>query len=120
VNCHTPPIIHSPPPRRPRNLPLERQITDMAAKAVDASWDGGPLSDYAHERAAPFGGVRTNLDWRREVKEELADARNYICWGLEEVWEAYEAGDVLAGEQVVHGLTALSGVLRAWDALQRW
>ena len=118
MNCRSPAPRwpHEPPTTRPRNIPLERELTVMAANAVDFLDDQG-LSDFADHRALP-GGVRLTLDWRREAMEELADCRNYIVWGIEGFWSGYLNGEPEACKQVAFGLTALGAVVRAWDALR--
>ena len=116
MNCAAPRWPYTSPNTRPRNIRLERELTAMAAEAVDFLDDCG-LSDFADHRALP-GGVRLALDWRREAMEELADCRNYIVWGIEGHWEGYLDGDPDASKQVALGLTALSSVVRAWDALR--
>jgi len=104
------------PVHRPRNVELERQLTDMAVQTLEGITNDGGLSDFADRRALP-GGVRIAMDWRREAMEELADCRNYLAWGGETFWDGYQAGDPEAGKQVAQGLTALAAVVRAWHAL---
>lgn len=78
--------------------------------------DTGGLDDLADRRAHP-GGVRPDLDADREAREELADARNYLLWGIERVHARYLEGDQDAGDEVRRRLTALSYVIEAWHAL---
>jgi hypothetical protein len=106
---------------RPRNLDLERELVELAARSAgfyDVHGNGDPagIDDFADRRALP-GGVRIGLDPEREALEELADARNYLVWGCERDYQAYLDGDAVAGDRVRRRLEALSGVLRAWHAL---
>lgn len=101
---------------RPRNLSLERHLTETAAKAAGLP-DGNALSHFADSRALP-GGVRPGLQSRQEIAEELADARNYAVWGIEPLWEAYQAGDTEATQEVAQLLHALSLIVAAFHGLQ--
>ena len=112
-------------PTVPRDHALERRLSALAAQAAGLTIpgpEGKPvghtfgLDEYADHRAFP-GGVRTGLDADRETCEELADARNYLLWGLVPLVERFERGDVEAGEQYARRLRALSHVVRAWHAL---
>lgn len=103
------------PQMRDRDLSLERELTQLAAKAAGLL-DAGGIDDYANARALP-GGVRPGLDFEREMREELADARNYACWAVEPLWAAHQAGDPDASKQVAKTLQALSAVVKAWHAL---
>jgi hypothetical protein len=114
VNCRVP-IIHTPPPVRPRNEQLEAHIMAMANRVVDKLDDGG-LSAYANTRTLP-GGVRTNQNWRDHARQELGDCRNYLVWDTEDHWDAYQAGDDMAGERVAENLGALSQLVRLWASL---
>lgn len=113
-------MIHTPPPdeRRPRNLPLEREIMDLALRAAHREGDGG-LSRVADDRAEPYGGLRRGVDWRREALQEIPDARNYLVWDTEDYWDAYQAGDPDAGERVAENLTALALLIQVWVGLAR-
>ena len=91
---------------RPRNTRFERMVTRMAASIkVDS------LNRMAEARADKFGPLRPKpcRDLRREVMEELADARNYLVWWIQE-----ETND----EARMRAATALRGVCEAWEALQ--
>lgn len=109
----------------PRDLAAERELTALAALAAGLSRpgpDGRPigdtrgLDDFADQRCHP-GGVRVDLDPLTETREELADARNYIVWGLLRLRPGYLAGDAEIGEAYARLLRALSHVVQAWDAL---
>lgn len=108
---------HAMPPERARNVPLERELTRLAARA--AGYTDGPLGldDVADHRAHP-GGVRSR-DFEREAREELADCRSYLVWACEPVWEAHLAGDPEASATVERCLRALAGVVTAWRELHR-
>ena len=72
-----------------RNIPLERGTTRLAAKGVA---DPDPIIEHAETRAhnqsgeyvADPGKVAPK-DWLREIRAELADARNYLVWWLTEL-----------------------------------
>lgn len=101
----------------PRNLERERMLTDLAAKSVGLTGDAG-LRAFADRRAAP-GGVRERLDAVQEAAEELGDASNYLCWGIERVYDAMLAGDSEATATYERLMRSLAGVVVAWDALVR-
>jgi hypothetical protein len=88
---------------------------EMANRVVDKLDDGG-LSAYANTRTLP-GGVRTNQNWRDHARQELGDCRNYLVWDTEDHWDAYQAGDDVAGERVAENLGALSQLVRLWASL---
>jgi hypothetical protein len=102
---------------RPRNVPLEVELVDLAARAAGYPSDAG-LSRFADARAWP-GGVnpRTPDGWRQEVAEELADARNYLLWEIEEVYEQVLAGGGDACTVYERNMRVLTAVLAAWWAL---
>jgi hypothetical protein len=62
--------------------------------------------------------VRYGLDDIREAREELADCRNYLVWGIERIHDAYLAGDPDAADRMVMNMDALVAVVRAWRALR--
>lgn len=108
------------PPLVDRNLPLERELVVTAARAlgklgIDEN-DARSLSDFADRRAHP-GGVRPDIDPDEETREELADARNYLVWGIVPLWPYHQRGELWACQLVAKRLTALGGVLIAWHAL---
>lgn len=105
---------------RDRDLALERHLGEMAAQSlgrlgIDLA-TAASLADEADRRAHP-GGVRVDLDSDQETREELADARNYLTWGIVPLWPHYQAGEPWACHLVAKRLTALGGVLIAWHAL---
>ena len=64
-----------------RNIPLEREWTAAAAEDVGAAADR--LNDFADSRARPGPvDISNGRDLEREAAEELADARNYLCWSI--------------------------------------
>ena len=108
---------------RPRNIGLERELTGIAAKGagfthpITGDPDDGGITEWAEFRALP-GGVRLGLDDIRETREELADARNYLVWGVERVYDRYLAGDPEVIDAVVKRMDALTGVVRVWQTLR--
>lgn len=101
------------PQPRPRNLPLEKHLTELASNGNSIA--ANHLSSFA-DRRAWAGGVWPK-DLEQEAKEELADARSYLCWAIEPIWHLYLEGDAEAGKTVARCLTALSAVVSAWVAL---
>lgn len=109
-------VIHGGKSLRDRNLEVEAHLMRAAVRATRHADDGG-LSAFADSRAWP-GGVRTDLDPDGETREELADARNYLVWGLERDFAAYLRGDAVATVRYARRLRALSAVIEAWQALR--
>jgi hypothetical protein len=99
-----------------RNFELERELTDLAARAAGYLNDGG-LGRFADLRAAPFGGVRTNLNSDREFCEEAADGRNYLVWGLVQARDGYLRGEPDATDDYERRLRALSHLVGAFQAI---
>lgn len=79
-----------------RDLAFERRWTELAAESAHV--DAEHLTSFAEQRAgtSPVRDQATR-NFGREVLEELADARNYLCWFAEQVLVADDHGD-LAGE----------------------
>lgn len=108
-----------PPDKRPRNIDLERMLTEQAAIAaggVGPVPDGG-LVALSEARAWP-GGVRRNVNWTREGQEEGADWRWYLLQPVIENWDAYLAGDPEACDIVARHMNALMLIIKAWHALR--
>jgi hypothetical protein len=111
-----------------RDPSLERHLVGLAAQAaghvtIDPQLgipvgDDGGLTAYSERRILP-GPVRDLADWDTELREELADARNYAVWGIQRDWPAYQAGEPVAAEAVARRLRALAHVVEAWHALSR-
>jgi hypothetical protein len=108
-----------------RDIWLERHLTEMAARSAGflkvgpdgkVAGDAGGLDEFADGRAWS-GGVRASIDAVRECQEELADARHYCVWGIQQVWDAHVAGDSAASETYSRLMRALEGVVGAWHAL---
>lgn len=90
---------HGPSPRPTvavRDLAFERRWTEMAAAAANV--DAERLSAFAEQRAGT-SHVRDlqGRNFAREVLEELADARNYLCWWAAQLLATDDHGD-MAGE----------------------
>ena len=92
-------------------------LVEVAARAQGLSGDAG-LWEFADARAWP-GPVRTELNAKQEIGEELADGANYACWGIERVYDAMLAGDSEATAEYERLMRCLSHVVAAWDALVR-
>ncbi len=108
-----------------RDVEHERHLTDLAARAAGffrTGPDGTPVGDtggldeFADARAWS-GGVRANIDADREALEELADARHYLVWGIQQVHAGYLAGDAESQDAFQRRMRALSHVIEAWHAL---
>lgn len=100
---------------RPRDLPLERHITDLAARAAGLPSDRG-LRHFADRRAWP-GGVRTPRDWDQEAAEEIADCSSYLLWGCIEEYDGYLAGEPVATARFERRLRALRRQVESWHEL---
>jgi len=106
---------------RPRDLALERRLTDLAARAAgryDQNGDGddGGILRFAHHRALP-GGVRNSMEPVQEISEELADALNYAVWGIERVYAQFLAGDDEATHQYDRLMRCAVKLVDAWHEL---
>lgn len=101
---------------RERDLRLERMLTATAAAAHGLPGTGG-LDAFADQRALP-GGVRIELDADLETAEELADARNYLVWGIEPIYAAMVGGESVAGALYARRMRTLGHIAAAWHALQ--
>lgn len=107
----------------PRDHALEAHIMDIAARAADCfdtegnGHDGG-LSAFADARALPHG-VRVSLDPVKETGEELADACNYLRWGIVRIWPLVVEGEPEALDLYSQMMGALSGLVKVWFALHR-
>ena len=101
-----------------RNFGYEAEITNLAATAAGVPGAGASLGAFADARALE-GGVRhrTIEEWRQEVREELADARNYIVWTIDAIRPWYESGEAWACAAYVQLMGCLVGVVQAWSAL---
>jgi len=110
---------------RDRDLELERYLTNIAAQAaghVEVKPDGTQtgdtrgLDDFADHRALP-GGVRAEMDYDREMSEEIADARNYAVWGIEPIWLNVRSGVSEFTADYERRMRCLSYLIAAWHAL---
>ncbi len=101
---------------RDRDIAREHRLVNVAAESADLHRIGAELNAYADQRALP-GGVRTLADWDDETAQELADARNYLVWGIEQVYEAANAGDEEASRDYERRMRALVAVVRAYYEL---
>jgi hypothetical protein len=78
-----------------RSIEFERGTTHQAAKGAT---DPSRLIEHAEARARTLCGeyvrdpmhVQTGRDRRRDVREELADARNHLLWDTQEHLEDEE------------------------------
>jgi hypothetical protein len=102
----------------PRDIAFERRWTSLAASTVHA--DGARLSDFAEARAGrdPVHDL-ANRNFARETLEELADARNYLVWWLEQLATAPGPPDELAGEISEALGMALAAVASAFEQTTR-
>lgn len=98
-----------------RDPELEQYLVDVAAKSAGLPGDGGVLA-YADTRALP-GPVIVPRDFDREIREEIADAVNYACWGIQAVWDRVLAGDPDVMDQYERHMRTLAALVQAWHAL---
>lgn len=103
---------------RPRDISFERRWTTLAASTVHA--DGSRLSDFAEARSGrdPVREIATR-NFARETLEELADARNYIVWWIEQLATAGGPDDELSGEISEALGMALAAVASAFEQTTR-
>lgn len=100
-----------------RDPALGSYLVDIATRAAGLSSDHG-LNALAEHRALP-GPVRLPRDFDQEIREEIADARNYIIWAIQELYEAYVAGDPQAADDYERRMRALSRLVQAWVELHK-
>ena len=100
---------------RARDLPLERHLTDLAARAAGLPNDRG-LRAFADARCIP-GPIQTPRDWDQEAAEEIADCANYLAWGLIEDHPGYLAGEPVATARFERRLRALRRQVESWHEL---
>lgn len=98
-----------------RDPALERHLVDIAARSAGLPGDGGVLA-YSATRALP-GPVVLPRDFDREIREEIADAVNYACWALQEVWARVLAGDPDVMDGYERHMRTLAALVVAWHAL---
>ena len=101
-----------PAPPSPDDLcdeAFETQATLVAAR--QAGVDGRALDAFARARKMP-GLVKQHAtrDFHQEVAEELADARNYVVWWMEQE----RAAGTLTNEKQWNLMQALGAVAVAW------
>ncbi len=106
---------------RPRAIKLERHLTRLAhqANGVAVPLDENEpthLDVYADFRAHP-GGIKVPRDFLQEVREELADARNYAVWEACAHWLGYVDGDPESCRKFEHAMRVLGKVAEAWREL---
>lgn len=93
-----------------RDVELERRFTVEAARAVGVDPNG--IIAFAESRTHP-GPLRDveRRDWLQEVREELADAKNYSCWEAQRLLASGAADDLPRVGR------ALAFLLLAWHEL---
>jgi hypothetical protein len=106
------PRMNGGPPAR--DISFERRWTALAASTVHA--DGARLSDFAEARAGtePVRDQATR-NFAREVLEELADARNYLVWWIEQIVAGGGREDELSGEITEQLGQALAATASAYE-----
>lgn len=102
-----------PQAERPRDPAREAEIVQLAVQSLHGHLDDEGLSKFANDRAWD-GGVRVGENWLRHAKEEIADARHYLVWHIEDHWAAHQAGDSDATDEVVAALASLADLIRIW------
>lgn len=105
------------PAASPRDIPFERDWTSWVAAA--AGQDGTRLNGFAEQRA----GTRAvegaaDRDFAVEALEELADARNYLVWWVEDVLRRDARGE-LGGEITAAIGRAGCALVTAWAEVEQ-
>lgn len=100
-----------------RDPALERQLLDIAARAAGLPTDLA-LGAYADRRTLP-GPIHGPRDWDTEIREELADAANYIRWAIQEHYAALLNGDPAASDAYERRMRVLVKLTEAWAELHR-
>jgi hypothetical protein len=101
---------------RPRDRETEQRLTNVAGESIDLAAAAAKLNAFADSRCAP-GGVRIGPCWDTEAAEELADTRNYMVWGIEDVLARAEAGDVEASRDYERRMRTLAALVRCYHEL---
>lgn len=101
--------------RTERDVGLEREITRRATDAWKIDVTG--LIAFSEHRAdkGPVRALPTR-DFRTEMLEEFADARNYACWELQQLRMRADDGDDV-GEQIDQAMQALRAAALGFAAL---
>jgi hypothetical protein len=105
--------------RPPRDLEREREWTRLAGESVELGVER--LVVFAEHRAG-YGPVRdlAGRDFLLEVREELADARNYLVWCvLQASQQPMPAGEEPDGELIQLAICALASVVEGFDFVSR-
>lgn len=109
--------IIPPPPSVVADLcdpAFESEATLTAAR--QAGVDGRALDAFAQARKQPGPVINhATRDFWQEDAEELADARNYTVWWLEQA----RADGTLTTERQWHLMQALGGIAFVWHHLQQ-
>ena len=97
-----------------RSLEFERGVTQQAAKGVV---DPSRLIEHAEIRARTLSGeyvcdpmhIAVGRDRRRDVREELADARNHLLWDMQAHLEDEDRSErsLLALRHIAYAYTLL-------------
>lgn len=98
-----------------RDLPLERHLLDIAARAAGLPGDHG-LRAFADTRT-PLAPVILPRDFDREAREEIADGANYLTWGVQETYAQVLAGESGACSDYERRMRTLSLLASAWHAI---
>lgn len=100
-----------------RDTRLERELLSIAARAAGLPVDSG-LHEFASSRALP-GPVRLPRDFDQEIREEIGDAANYVCWKIQEIYPAFLTGDPVAADTYERMMRVLVKLNEAWNELHR-
>lgn len=99
---------------RPRDVPLERHLIQLAADSVGLPDDGG-LRAFSDARTLP-GPIRER-DFKQDAGEEIADLANYASWQLQALYPGYLAGESKACDEFARYLDVLALTVQAWRRL---
>lgn len=96
---------------RDRDIPLERHLIELAARAAGFPDDGG-LRNYADARTMP-GPIRER-EFKQDTGEEIADLANYCSWEIQKQWPGFLAGEPAACREYARYMDILRLTVMAW------
>lgn len=112
-----------------RDPQLERELVGIAALAIgqahrvenriEVDPPIAALNAFSDRRAWPGDVIIEGrpVPLIQEAAEELADARSYLLWIIQDALDDAEAGDGDASEAYGRAMRALAFILQAWRAL---
>jgi len=103
---------------RQRNPEIEAHLMDVAARAAgrvtpEGGGDDLGLGAFAASRVWP-GGIRTEVDWDREAREEAADLANYLMFAMQQDFAGYLRGESEASARYERRMRTLKTLVVLW------